>query len=73
MSELCTVCGKCGGKTERGFIKDSNQSWVMTSQWVKGKPEMSFFGNIKTEGKRHFEVVVYRCESCGFLEQYAPL
>ncbi len=72
MSERSVVCTKCGGKTEEGFIQDCSHTMALVAQWIKGKPEKTFFGATKTEGKRHLEVVTYRCDDCGFLEHYAP-
>ena len=39
--------------------------------WFAGKPETSFLGNIKAEGREHRHIESYRCVECGYLESYA--
>lgn len=56
---------------EPGFIQDSHQHQVKTSRWIEGAPEKSFFGGLKTKGKRQYEITTWRCSRCGFLESYA--
>lgn len=39
--------------------------------WIEGKPQKSFWTGLKTGGKEHHQIQIYRCEACGFLENYA--
>lgn len=64
-------CPKCRSRMERGFLRDSHQHQVRTARWFEGEPEKSFFGGLKTKGKRTYDVTTYRCGRCGYLESYA--
>ena len=64
-------CPKCRSRMEEGFIQDSYQHQVRVARWIEGTPEKSFWSGIRTKGKRRYDVVVYRCSRCGFLEEYA--
>ena len=68
MSETST-CPKCGGAMITGSLKERTLYGPSPYQWVplddapfpmKGAPS-----------NRH-DIVVYRCEGCGYLESYAP-
>lgn len=64
-------CPKCSKEMEEGFIADATYGGVVTSKWVEGEPEKSFWTGTKTKGKRQVEVHSFRCPNCGFLESYA--
>jgi hypothetical protein len=64
-------CPKCQGEMEEGFIADATYGGVLTSKWVEGEPEKSFWTGIKTKGKEQIQISTYRCASCGYLESYA--
>ena len=64
-------CPKCRNMMEEGFIADLTHGAVMTSKWIEGEPEKSFWTVTKTKGKRQVEVHTFRCTNCGFLESYA--
>jgi hypothetical protein len=66
-----TGCPKCQGAMEEGFVKDEGYGTVSSSTWIEGAPEKSFWTGTKTAGKKQFDVSVYRCVTCGYLESYA--
>ena len=72
MTSPPTACPKCQGPMEEGFALDrGHYDSKRVAQWVEGQPERSFWSGIKTKDRRIFEVSVFRCERCGFLESYA--
>ncbi|MDQ3817209.1 MAG: hypothetical protein M3362_05905 [Acidobacteriota bacterium] len=56
---------------EEGFIADVTYGGVLTSKWVEGSPEKSWWRGTKTTDKRQVEILTYRCAGCGYLESYA--
>jgi len=74
MSEEKYRCRLCGGDTSRGFVSDFHSSNYFVAKWVEGEPEQTEFlglkSNVKTAGRRQFEVRSVRCEKCGYLELY---
>ncbi len=64
-------CARCGAQMEEGFIPDTGHGSQGASIWVKGKPDMGFFGAVKTEGKEVHRTRTFRCVQCGSLEWYA--
>ena len=73
MSSEQHACPKCNSDMEVGYIPDRvyDQNMVFVHDWVKGKPDPSFWGGFKTKDKPSFSVITYRCKKCGFLESYA--
>lgn len=56
---------------EVGFLRDRRQGyWSMPGEWVQGVPERTWFGMLKIRTTR-YAIEAFRCEKCGFLEQYA--
>jgi len=71
MAEAVT-CAGCGGTMEEGFVLDrGHYGFPAEQQWVEGEPQSSFWTGLKTEGRRLFKVITYRCEQCGRLDSYA--
>jgi hypothetical protein len=72
-----TICPKCRGAMEVGFILDNSYGARLVSSWVEGKPERSKFlgfqqpGSARVGKKRTIETSTYRCTGCGYLESYA--
>lgn len=65
-------CPKCGAGMEEGVILElGHLNAAMTEKWVEGQPKSSWWGGVKTTGKRTREVATWRCAACGFLESYA--
>jgi hypothetical protein len=57
----------------QGFILDhADGQQNKATAWVEGEPEKGWFGSIKTRGRRVLELESWRCEKCGFLDNYAP-
>lgn len=64
-------CPKCEGYMEEGFIADWTHSGVVTSKWIEGKPERSWWTGIKIKGKKKIIISTFHCTVCGYLESYA--
>ncbi len=39
--------------------------------WIEGPPQKSMWTGLKLSGRARSEIVTWRCNRCGFLEQYA--
>ncbi len=70
MSEPST-CMKCGGRLTEGFVVDQGYGVVDVSTWQGGAPQKSFWSGIKTDKSAQLPITTYRCQRCGYLEQYA--
>jgi hypothetical protein len=68
---LKSVCPKCAGQMEEGFVVDRGHgNRFNVSCWVAGAPESGFWG-LKIRDKARRPVRTLRCVNCGFLESYA--
>jgi hypothetical protein len=72
-----TDCADCGGLLEAGYIADRSDSNVIAiPYWVQGEPEEQRFlglsAGMKVKDRPRYDVVTYRCRSCGLLKAYAP-
>jgi hypothetical protein len=57
---------------EPGFIPDEFQDLNEVTVWVQGAPARSpTSGAVELGGRRMWQVVTYRCVSCGYLESHA--
>ena len=67
------VCSECGGTMQIGWIPKSYSRQLPegTMYWISGTPKREHFEDIFGKGKQRFDVVAYRCESCGLLKFYA--
>ena len=54
-----------------GFVLDATHGAVTVSSWVEGAPEKNVWTGVKLTGKPRVEIATWRCNRCGFLEQYA--
>ncbi|MEP6900806.1 MAG: PF20097 family protein [Actinomycetota bacterium] len=64
-------CPKCGTYMREGFVLDRGDSNVkLTSCWIEGEPEKSFWSGLKTSEREAFRVQAFRCPACNFLEFY---
>jgi hypothetical protein len=56
-----------------GFVPEvaPGSGQIEVPRWVTGKPEFSFFGSAKIEGKEQHTIRTFRCVKCGYLESYA--
>ena len=59
---------------EPGFLLDKSHGdeYVNAPEWAEGEAEPAFWTGLKLRGRERHRVVTFRCESCGFLESYAP-
>lgn len=64
-------CPKCQASMIEGFLVDATDSYKKVGCWVGGAPEKSIWGGIKLRGKNRYSVQSWRCQRCGFLENYA--
>lgn len=75
MAQNKSICPKCKGEMEEGFILDKGAYGSQNpSDWVEGEPRPSFWhGGVKVTDKRRYEVRSCRCVGCGYLELYAAI
>jgi predicted nucleic-acid-binding Zn-ribbon protein len=73
MKDRQRQCPKCSGEMEGGFILDhTNNASARVETWVEGEPTKSFWTGLKIKDRHQHSVTTYRCDSCGYLESYAP-
>lgn len=65
-------CPKCAGTMTLGFIADATYGAYGVAKWVAGEAEKSVWTGIKIKGKEQRDVESWRCNRCGFIENYAP-
>ncbi len=67
------TCRECGGRMERGYVLDADTAHGShtVSRWFKGAPVKRWFG-LQVKTKEALEIVSYRCERCGLLQNYVP-
>jgi hypothetical protein len=71
------ACRRCGSEMRKGFIADHGDAdFVFQLRWHPGVPHSwSFAEFFKFRHKRTaqgLEANIYRCDSCGCLEFFAP-
>ena len=54
-----------------GYLLDNTYGGKTAANWVEGEPEKSLWSGLKTADRAVFEVTSWRCDRCGFLENYA--
>jgi hypothetical protein len=69
MNDVSTVCPKCQGAMQQGFVPEIAGGAVV-SGWVKGAPKKNWLGAVKLPGIL-IPIATFRCEACGYLESYA--
>src|SRR5262249_46329829 len=67
------TCSKCSAPMEVGFLRYRVGTGSFPAQWIAGRPEPSQWGGVKVRKKPRYQVSVFRCGKCGYLEQYATL
>jgi predicted nucleic-acid-binding Zn-ribbon protein len=67
-----SVCPKCSGRFEDGFILERGRHDQGQTMWVEGKAERSFWQGVKIRGRLQHAITTHRCTRCGYLESYAP-
>ena len=74
MREERLACPRCGKRMDEGFILGkgvSDRGYGLTTSWVEGRPQRSFWTGLKLKGRRVLATSTYRCTGCGYLETYA--
>jgi hypothetical protein len=69
-----TICSECGGKMEKGHVVTELDAWGRIQNgafWLEGDLARGILGFVKTEGKRQYYLLAYRCERCGLMKFYA--
>ncbi len=65
-------CPRCSSEMEEGFLLDHTQRHVTRlPTWVEGEAQLSWWGALKTRGRKRYEVRTRRCRRCGYLESFA--
>lgn len=64
-------CPDCTEEMVEGFILDMAHGGQLVPRWIKGRPEKSFWGDVKSKGRECRSVETYRCAKCGLLRSYA--
>ena len=64
------TCPKCGGSFTEGFVVDETHGAHGVASWVEGEPAKSFWTGIKIPGEK-IAIRTWRCNRCGYLENYA--
>jgi hypothetical protein len=54
-----------------GFVVDNTHGGRGVSSWVEGEPQKSFWVGVSLAGKEPVEIRTFRCNRCGYLENYA--
>lgn len=65
-------CADCQRPMEGGFLLDTTHGGQEAGTWIQGAPEKSFWGGIKTKGRRKLTVYAWRCPGCSVVRLYAP-
>ena len=64
------TCPKCQGTMNEGFLLTDRQGARSVSSWVEGAPQKSFWLGLKLPSKP-VPTQTFRCQRCGYLENYA--
>jgi len=72
MASEPSVCIKCGGELESGFLLDRSVFAHGPLRWVEAA-QLGLKVTPKAGSPGQIEVDAYRCVNCGFLELYAGL
>jgi len=62
-------CPKCQGSMAEGFVPHERSNMPGLGRWYRGAAIKGWFG-LKLP-KTYVEVTTWRCQRCGFLENYA--
>ena len=77
MNESGSVCPKCGGNMEQGYLPDASHGATILGRWAKGLPRRAWIdwwdGLFIKEPNRLavLPISTFRCQTCGYLESYA--
>jgi hypothetical protein len=65
------ICRNCGTRMVQGLVIDIRGHGRLTYYWVAGESKRGWFGTKLPRGKK-YEIITFRCASCGLLENYSP-
>lgn len=65
------VCAECSGTMQLGIIVDNSYQINDASYWMEGTNEKSWWGKLKSKGKKKHYISALRCITCGLLKFYA--
>ena len=63
------MCPKCSGNMVQGYLKKIGNYGNSDNLFAPAN-EPPF--PVKSASTQRHEIILYRCEKCGFLEMYAP-
>lgn len=67
-------CQRCGDRMEAGYVLDSIATQTKPETWVEGEKPKSVWESLTNDtNKKTYEVEVFRCGGCGYLESYAKV
>ena len=65
-------CPKCGGSMSEGIILDQGDyGSAHVSTYQAGPPAKTFWHGLKQDRQQQFRITTFRCNRCGYLENYA--
>ena len=64
-------CPKCNGSMTEGFIVDQGYGVAQVSTYQTGQPRKSIWTGLKMNKEEQFAISTWRCNRCGFLENFA--
>jgi hypothetical protein len=53
------------------LLEQGHYNRATVSEWMEGEAVETFFGNLRTKGRRRRPIKAFRCTRCGFVEFYA--
>ena len=63
------ACPKCQGSMAQGYMLSERYGASAVGGWIEGAPKKHWWG-LKV-GSKPIEIQTWRCQRCGFLENYA--
>ncbi|WP_448659288.1 hypothetical protein ACPVPU_02190 [Sphingomonas sp. CJ99] len=63
-------CPKCQSAMAEGFVAHKPDGMAAVLNWYRGTPVKSWWGSVKLP-KPSIPIATWRCQRCGFLEQFA--
>ena len=70
MVESAISCPKCQGEMVQGYVLVFTPVGGRVSQWHDGPPKKAGLAGIQ-DSTSQIPISTFRCQSCGFLEEYA--
>ena len=65
------LCMKCDGEMIEGFVVQQGQNLTAIERWHGGLRARSIWAEIKQRASPGIPITTFRCETCGYVEQYA--